>query len=60
MAVIADYWGVIFKDIKLTGVARSMPSSGALDRVAAANGLEFHETPTGWKYFSNLLNSGRI
>ena len=34
MAVIADYWNIIFDHVKLTGVARSMPSSGAIDLVA--------------------------
>ncbi len=44
----------------LRGVARSMPTSRALDRVAEALGIECHETPTGWKYFGNLLDAGRI
>lgn len=44
----------------LNGVARSMPTSGAVDRVAAAMGLPFFETPTGWKFFGNLLDDGRI
>lgn len=44
----------------LSGVARSMPSSSALDRVAAAKGLECFATPTGWKYFGNLLDAGRV
>ena len=42
------------------GVARSMPTSGAVDRVAAKRGLECFDTPTGWKYFGNLLDAGRI
>jgi phosphoglucomutase len=37
------------------GVARSMPTSGALDRVATALGLKFFEVPTGWKFFGNLM-----
>ena len=37
------------------GVARSMPTSGALDRVAHALGLRFFEVPTGWKFFGNLM-----
>ena len=41
------------------GVARSMPTSGALDRVAEKLGLQFYETPTGWKYFGNLMDAGR-
>lgn len=44
----------------LAGVARSMPTSSALDRVAARLGIPCYETPTGWKYFGNLLDSGRI
>jgi phosphoglucomutase len=43
----------------LAGVARSMPTSQAVDRVAAAMGIECHETPTGWKFFGNLLDAGR-
>jgi phosphoglucomutase len=44
----------------LTGVARSMPTSRAVDRVAAARGLACHATPTGWKFFGNLLDAGRV
>ena len=44
----------------ITGVARSMPTSGAADRVAAAMGIASHETPTGWKFFGNLLDAGRV
>ncbi len=44
----------------LAGVARSMPTSRALDRVAEARGLACFETPTGWKFFGNLLDGGRI
>ena len=43
----------------LKGIARSMPTSAAADRVAAALGIEAHETPTGWKFFGNLLDAGR-
>lgn len=43
----------------LAGVARSMPTSGAVDRVAAARGMDCYETPTGWKFFGNLLDAGR-
>ncbi|MCC1493229.1 alpha-D-glucose phosphate-specific phosphoglucomutase [Cognatishimia sp. F0-27] len=43
----------------LAGVARSMPTSKALDRVADALGIDCYETPTGWKYFGNLLDAGR-
>ena len=44
----------------IVGVARSMPTSQAVDRVAAALGIECFETPTGWKFFGNLLDAGRI
>ena len=44
----------------LAGVARSMPTSRAVDRVAASLGIECFETPTGWKYFGNLMDDGRI
>ena len=43
----------------LAGVARSMPTSGAVDRVAEALGIACYETPTGWKFFGNLLDAGR-
>ena len=42
----------------LKGIARSMPTSRAADRVAAALGVPCHETPTGWKFFGNLLDAG--
>jgi phosphoglucomutase len=42
----------------LKGVARSMPSSRAVDRVAARLGIDAFETPTGWKFFGNLLDAG--
>jgi phosphoglucomutase len=48
-----------FKD-GLPGVARSMPTSRAVDVVAAAMGFDCYETPTGWKFFGNLLDAGRI
>ena len=44
----------------ITGVARSMPTSAASDRVAAALGVESFETPTGWKFFGNLLDAGLV
>lgn len=43
----------------LKGVARSMPTSAAADRVADALGIGKFETPTGWKFFGNLLDAGR-
>jgi phosphoglucomutase len=44
----------------IRGVARSMPTSQAVDRVAEALGLDCYETPTGWKFFGNLLDAKRI
>ncbi len=44
----------------LAGVARSMPTSAAADVVARELGLPCYETPTGWKFFGNLLDAGRI
>ncbi|MGL4320637.1 MAG: alpha-D-glucose phosphate-specific phosphoglucomutase [Paracoccaceae bacterium] len=43
----------------LKGIARSMPTSAAADRVADALGIGKYETPTGWKFFGNLLDAGR-
>ena len=43
----------------LKGIARSMPTSGAADRVAAKLGIAIYETPTGWKFFGNLLDAGK-
>ena len=44
----------------LAGIARSMPTSRAADRVAAALGIPAYETPTGWKFFGSLLDAGLI
>ncbi len=44
----------------LAGVARSMPTSQAVDRVAAELGIACYETPTGWKFFGNLLDAGMV
>ncbi len=43
----------------LAGIARSMPTSAAADRVAARLGIDCYETPTGWKFFGNLLDAGK-
>ncbi|MBT0668474.1 alpha-D-glucose phosphate-specific phosphoglucomutase [Novosphingobium profundi] len=45
---------------RLTGIARSMPTSAAADRVAEALGVRCFETPTGWKFFGNLLDAGMV
>lgn len=42
------------------GIARSMPTSAAADRVAAALNVPLFETPTGWKFFGNLLDAGKV
>jgi phosphoglucomutase len=42
----------------IAGIARSMPTSGAADRVAEKRGIGMYETPTGWKFFGNLLDAG--
>lgn len=44
----------------LAGVARSMPTSAAVDRVAEKLGIGMFETPTGWKFFGNLMDDGRV
>ena len=44
----------------ITGIARSMPTSQAPDRVAKQLGIDCYETPTGWKFFGNLLDAGKI
>ena len=59
LAVLAANANLIFKG-GLVGAARSMPTSGALDKVAAKNGITLFETPTGWKFFGNLMDAGLI
>lgn len=44
----------------VVGIARSMPTSRAADRVAAKLGVDLYETPTGWKFFGNLLDAGKV
>ncbi|MFC4930233.1 alpha-D-glucose phosphate-specific phosphoglucomutase [Massilia sp. GCM10023247] len=44
----------------IKGIARSMPTSQAADRVAKALGIDCFETPTGWKYFGNLMDAGLV
>ena len=60
LAVLADlaHLAPAYAD-GLSGVARSMPTSAAVDRVAKAKGFDAFETPTGWKFFGNLLDAGR-
>lgn len=61
LALIAEHSACIpqFRS-GLIGVARSMPTSTAIDRVAAALGIPCYETPTGWKFFGNLLDAGKV
>lgn len=44
----------------IAGIARSMPTSEAPDRVAAKLGIDCYETPTGWKFFGNLMDAGKV
>ena len=62
LAVIAEHASADIPGYSegLAGVARSMPTSTAVDRVAVALGIESYETPTGWKFFGNLLDAGRV
>lgn len=62
LAVIAANSTAIpyFVQNKLSGVGRSLPTSGAVDKVCEGLGLALYETPTGWKYFGSLMESGRI
>jgi len=62
LAVIANNTDAIpyFQKTGVKGFARSMPTSGAVDRVAKAKGLEIFEVPTGWKFFGNLMDAGRL
>ncbi|KFO23187.1 phosphoglucomutase-1 isoform X1 [Fukomys damarensis] len=49
-----------FQQTGVRGFARSMPTSGALDRVANATKTALYETPTGWKFFGNLMDAGKL
>jgi len=62
LAVIAANLDAIpyFQKTGVKGYARSMPTSAALDRVASAKGKEMFEVPTGWKFFGNLMDAGRL
>jgi phosphoglucomutase len=62
VAIIADWADVIpyFKKGGVKGLARSMPTSAAIDLVAKSKGLEYFEVPTGWKFFGNLMDAGRL
>ena len=58
LAANAHFAPAYHKGIK--GIARSMPTSAAADRVAAELGIPLFETPTGWKFFGNLLDAGMV
>ncbi|MPV86642.1 alpha-D-glucose phosphate-specific phosphoglucomutase [Ostreibacterium oceani] len=62
LAVIAANHTAIkqFQSLPFVGVARSLPTSRAVDVVANALGIDCYETPTGWKFFGNLLDANRI
>lgn len=62
VAIIADWADVIpyFKKGGVKGLARSMPTSKAIDLVAQKKGFEYFEVPTGWKFFGNLMDAGRL
>uniref|UniRef100_A0A3Q3JXU1 Phosphoglucomutase 1 n=1 Tax=Monopterus albus TaxID=43700 RepID=A0A3Q3JXU1_MONAL len=63
------WWAVIaanvtsipyFQKTGVKGLARSMPTSGALDNVAKALKMPLYESPTGWKFFGNLMDAGKL
>ena len=58
--IVANYKEIPYLASGISGAARSMPTSGALDVVTKELGLGNFETPTGWKFFGNLLDAGRI
>ncbi|GMK59674.1 hypothetical protein CspeluHIS016_0802800 [Cutaneotrichosporon spelunceum] len=62
VAIIADWAEKAIPYFKngLKGLARSMPTSGAIDLVAKEKGVEVFEVPTGWKFFGNLMDAGRL
>jgi len=62
LAIIAHYADLIpyFKKQGVYGLARSMPTSGAVDLVAKAKGLQSYEVPTGWKFFCGLFDSDKM
>ncbi|KAI5120434.1 hypothetical protein M0805_009896 [Coniferiporia weirii] len=62
VAIIADWAEECIPYFKsgIKGLARSMPTSAAIDYVAKKKGLEYFEVPTGWKFFGNLMDAGRL
>ncbi|KAI8897628.1 hypothetical protein BC833DRAFT_649422 [Globomyces pollinis-pini] len=62
VAIIAANADIIpyFKKHGIHGLARSMPTSAAIDRVAHKKGLQVYEVPTGWKFFGNLMDANKL
>lgn len=62
LAVLANNLDCIpyFREHGVMGFARSMPTGGAVDLVAKKLNKEMFEVPTGWKYFGNLMDAGRL
>eukprot|EP00241_Pyramimonas_parkeae_P004095 CAMPEP_0114248876 /NCGR_PEP_ID=MMETSP0058-20121206/13817_1 /TAXON_ID=36894 /ORGANISM="Pyramimonas parkeae, CCMP726" /LENGTH=610 /DNA_ID=CAMNT_0001362333 /DNA_START=89 /DNA_END=1921 /DNA_ORIENTATION=+ len=58
--IAANYECIPYFKSGIKGLARSMPTSAALDRVAKKMGLDIYETPTGWKFFGNLMDAGKL
>ena len=58
--IAANYTFIPYLSKGISGVARSMPTSRALDIVANKLNIKSYETPTGWKFFGNLLDAGKI
>jgi len=58
--IVANYMDIPYLRGGISGAARSMPTSGAVDMVLAQMGKACYETPTGWKFFGNLLDAGSI
>ena len=58
--IAANYKRIPYLAKGISGAARSMPTSAALDNVMEKLGLPFYETPTGWKFFGNLLDADKI
>lgn len=58
--IVAHFRRIPYLRDGIVGAARSMPTSAALDNVCKALGLPYYETPTGWKFFGNLLDDNKI
>ena len=58
--IVANHFRIPYLKEGIPGAARSMPTSAALDQVMHKMGKPCFETPTGWKFFGNLLDAGKI